>query len=387
MGALTWRSAGESHGTGMVVIMEGVPKGLPLDLALIDSALKLRQGGLGRGGRQKLEADAVEVLGGVRAGITIGSPLALFVANRDRSLERLPEPTRPRPGHADLAGCFRHGDHDIRGVLERASARETVARVAAGGVAGQILAALGIAAVGHVVALGGIRARRQPALRTAEELAFARGLRDRSRLYTLDPGVEARMADRIAEAGRSGDTLGGVVEVVAAGVPPGIGSHLQHDQRLDARLGAAILSIPALKGVEIGEAVANAARPGSRVHDEILPAGGTSGPSFGGTVRASNRAGGIEGGITNGQPVVVRGHMKPLSTLRRPLRSVDLRAKVAVAAGYERSDVCAVPAAAVVAEAMVLLVLADAVVAKFGGETLAGLQAAWERHLETCRRL
>lgn len=375
---LSFRSAGESHGAAVTAILEGLPRGLPLDLPAVDAELARRQGGAGRGGRQRIEADRVEVLGGLRHGRTIGSPLALLVRNRDASIERMPELTRPRPGHADLAGCYRYGDLDIRGTLERASARETVARVAAGAVCAQLLAALGTSVLGFVrrvetAALGDAI----PAADAAARLADLRAVRDASRLYTLDPDVDAAMLACVAAAAADGDTVGGIVEVQAFGVLPGAGSHLQWGERLDARLAAALMSIPAIKGVEIGLGFGVAERRGSAVHDEVLPAGAA------GLRRGSNRAGGLEGGTTNGQPVVVRAAMKPISTLKRPLASVDLATGAAEPASYERSDVCAVSACSVIAEAMVALVLADAVLARCGGEALAEVSA---RHADLAAR-
>jgi chorismate synthase len=388
MAHLWFTTAGESHGVGLTVILEGVPHGLLLDLEAVHGDLALRQAGYGRSARQRIESDRVEVLGGLRRGRTIGSPLVLFVRNKDHSIDRLPEPVRPRPGHADLAGCFRLRSHDIRGVIERASARETAARVAAGAVAGQMLRQLGVEVLGHVVALGGVRVtpRVLPPLRNAAALVDARASRDRSPVHVLVPTVGRQMVQRIRTIGRRGDTLGGVVEVVAAGVPPGLGSCLRWQDRLDSRLAAALMSIPAIKGVEVGLGFGAAALPGSRVHDAILPraAGETA---FGGVRRPTNRAGGLEGGISNGMPVVVRAAMKPIATLRRPLPSVDLVSKARVDAAYERSDVCAVPAAAIIAEAMVRLVLADALLERVGGTTWDEVAGGVARHVEACRRL
>jgi len=374
---LTYRSAGESHGRGITAIVEGVPRGLELDLDAINAELRRRQGGAGRGGRQRIESDMVTVQAGLRGGATIGSPLALFVANRDDVIEELPEPTRPRPGHADLAGCYRYLDHDIRGTLERSSARETAGRVAAGGVARQLLSQLGCEVFGFVRSVSGVSLDdARPGEIGAEQLAAMREARDGTRLYTLDQQTDRAMFDEVQAAGAAGDTVGGVVEVHAIGVPPGLGSGLQWAERLDARLGAAVLSIPAFKGVEIGLGFEAAARRGSGVHDEILPAQGA------GLRRGSNRAGGVEGGMTNGQPLVVRGAMKPISTLVAPLASVDLASGEAVEAGYERSDVCAVSAASVVAEAMVLLVLADAALTRLGGETMGEVLDRYQWHRE-----
>lgn len=379
---LVYRSAGESHGRGITVILEGLPRGLVVDPEAIDAELRRRQGGAGRGGRQRIERDHVDVQAGLRGGATIGSPLAMFVANRDDVLEELPEPTRPRPGHADLAGCYRYLDRDIRGTLERSSARETAGRVAAGGVARQLLARLGCEVFGFVRSVGpATLGERWPGPIAPGDLPGLRAARDETRLYTLDEETDRAMFAEVQAAGADGDTVGGAVEVHAVGVLPGLGSGLQWTERLDARLGAAILSIPAFKGVEIGLGFEGASRRGSQVHDEILPA------ETAGLRRRSNRAGGLEGGMTNGQDLVVRGAMKPISTLASPLASVDLGSGKAVEAGYERSDVCAVSAASVVAEAMVLLVLADAVLMRLGGETMDEVEERYQRHRERAREL
>jgi chorismate synthase len=305
----------------VVAILDGLPRGLRLDLAAIDAALRRRQGGAGRGGRQRMEQDSVQVLGGLRRGVTIGSPLCLQVKNRDASIDELPEPTRPRPGHADLSGCYHWLDVDIRSTLERASARETVARVAAGEVARQVLALCGTSVFGfvrsvHTAALPS----DQPGAFGGADVAALRARRDATALYTLDPASDAAMLACVQEAGRRKDTVGGIVEVHAVDVLPGLGSCSQWDERLDARLAAAAMSIPAIKGVEIGAGFAGACAFGSEVHDAILPAA----PGRRSLPRGSNRAGGLEGGMTNGQDVLVRGMLKPISTLRRPLESVDL---------------------------------------------------------------
>ncbi|MCB9889739.1 MAG: chorismate synthase [Planctomycetes bacterium] len=372
MTRLSYRSAGESHGAALTVILEGIPRGLLLDVAQVDRQLKRRQGGAGRGGRQRIESDRLQVTAGLRRGRTIGSPLCLVLENRDQSLETLPEPTRPRPGHADLAGCFRYLDHDIRGTLERASARETAARVAAGAVAAQVLAAGGCHVFGFVRSVGAARLPDQlPGPITAADFEALAGVRDQSRLYTLDPDVDAAMLAEVGAAAADGDTVGGLVEVWADPVLPGLGSACQWSERLDARLAAALVSIPAFKACEIGDGFGAASRRGSAVHDPIAP--GASGVP----TRPSNRAGGLEGGMTNGAPLVVRGAMKPISTLRRALPSIDVTTGEAVEAGYERSDVCAVPAASVVAEAMVALVLCDATLHRVGGESLSEVVERW----------
>lgn len=364
---LSFRTAGESHGGSVVAMLEGLPRGLLLDIAAIDAELQRRQGGAGRGGRQRMEHDRVQVLAGLRRGRTIGSPLCLQVHNRDATIDQLPEPTRPRPGHADLAGCYRWLDLDIRSTLERASARETCARVAAGAVAIQVLAAASAQTFGFVRSVQSARLPAEvPGAFGAADLAALRARRDASSLYTLDDRADAAMLACVQEAGRRKDTVGGIVEVHVLGLLPGLGSCLQWHERLDARLGAALLSIPAIKGVEVGDGFAAAGAFGSDVHDPILPwSGGLALP------RGSNHAGGLEAGMTNGAPLVVRAAMKPISTLGQPLASVDLADGTPAPAGYERSDLCAVSAASVVAESMVALVLADALLVRVGGESMA----------------
>lgn len=379
---LSYKTAGESHGAAVTVILEGVPRGLQLDIDRIDAELRRRQGGAGRGGRQRIERDHVTITGGMRKGLTIGSPLCLVIENADFKIDELPEPVRPRPGHADLAGCFRYLDHDIRSTLERASARETAGRVAAGEVVRQVLEGLGCEVFGFVRSVGKVALpERLPGLIEVADLGELRARRDKSKLYTLDPEVDAGMLRAVRAAGKAGDTLGGLVEVHGLGVLPGLGSCLQWDERLDARLAGAIVSIPAFKGVEIGMGMQAARRLGSKVHDEIHP--GKDGlPS-----RRTNRAGGLEGGMTNGSNLVVRGAMKPISSLKRRLGSLDLATGEPLSAGYERSDVCAVSAASVVAEAMVLLVLCDAVLTRVGGESIGELQDRYTSLQEQLLRL
>ncbi|MCR9247589.1 MAG: chorismate synthase [bacterium] len=381
---LSFRSAGESHGPAVMVTLEGVPRGLELDVAAIDATLRLRQGGAGRGGRQRIEDDHVEILAGVRQGRTIGSPLCFRIPNRDHKIDELPEPVRPRPGHADLAGCYHWLDHDIRSTLERSSARETAARVAAGAVCRQLLAVAGTAVLGYVRECETVSLPDDLPGESADIEAL-RAQRDASRLYTVDAATDAAMLERVQEAAKDRDTVGGIVEVVVRDPVPGIGTCVQWHERLEARLGAALLSIPAIKGVEIGLGMAAGRRRGSAVHDSILPAAtGLGGVAHG---RGSNRAGGIEGGMTNGQAVVVRAAMKPISTLRQPLASVDLTTDAAAAAGYERSDVCAVSACAIVAEAMVALVVADATLQRIGGESVAEFEARLQAFLAAARAL
>ncbi len=388
---LRFTTAGESHGPALTTIVEGVPAGLPVSTDWIDAELRRRQGGYGRGGRMRIESDRAEVLSGIRHGEPLGSPIALLIHNRDwqnwtmaMSAAPVPEDTDedtlrrvhlPRPGHADLVGLLKYDRDDARDILERASARETAARVAAGAVAKQLLEELGIRIGSHVVALGGIAAEVPGEL--PDDLNAAA---DVSPVRCLDAEAEGRMIDAIDAAKHEGDTLGGVVEVVARGVPAGLGSHVSWDRKLDGRLAGALMSIQAIKGVEIGLGFEAAARPGSRVHDAIDAA-----PELrraGGYARATNAAGGLEGGITTGAPLVARAAMKPISTLMRPLRTVDLRTGERGDAVRERSDVCAVPAAGVVAEAMVALVLAAAMLEKFGGDSLGELRRNLDGYLD-----
>ncbi|HUT75232.1 MAG TPA: chorismate synthase [Armatimonadota bacterium] len=377
-------SAGESHGPGLVVILDGVPAGLALEAADINLQLRRRQGGYGRGGRMRIEQDAVEIRSGVRFGETIGSPLALLIANRDWenwravmavSGEPVGDPvTVPRPGHADLAGALKYGRRDLRDVLERASARETAARVAAGAVARKLLARLGVEIGSRVLAIGAAEARiaDQRPWRELQQAAEA------SDVGCADDDAAQRMRAEIDAAREAGDTVGGVFEVTAQGVPPGLGAFAQWDLRLDGRLAQAFMSIPAIKGVEIGIGFAAARVRGSAAHDALVPGEGARGVS-----RPTNRAGGIEGGVTNGQPVVVRAAMKPIPTLTAPLDSVDLATGEPAPAHAERSDVCAVPAARVVGEAMMALALADAVTDKFGGDTMAEIERNLRAYLDS----
>ena len=370
-------TAGESHGPAVAAVLEGVPAGLPLDAAAIDAMLARRQRGHGRGARMKIERDRVEVLGGIRGGRTLGSPLLLVVRNRDASLERLPPVTRPRPGHADLAGMLKMATPDARAVLERASARSTAALVAAGAVAEALLSACGVEVAGFCVSVGGAEASAIPA-----RIPALRAARDRSDFLCPDPDADAPMRAIVDAARAAGDTVGGVVEVWADGVPPGLGDFRVASARLDGRLAAAMLRIPALKGVEIGDGFALARAPGSAAHDGILP------PVRGGLPRrSSNRAGGIEGGMTNGERVVVRGAMKPLSSLRDGLPSVDSRTGRPSRGARQRTDTCAVPAASVVAEAAVALELAAALLEKTGGDTLDEVRRNLDGYLAAARRV
>jgi chorismate synthase len=389
---LTFKTAGESHGRGLVALIEGIPAGLELQVSRdVDPDLRRRQMGYGRGRRMQIESDRAEVLSGIRLGETIGSPLALLIWNRDwKNWEKAmahepPDPQEnpkalrpmylPRPGHADLVGVLKYDRRDTRDILERASARETAARVACGAVAKRLLAEFAVRVESHVLSIGDVEASTPGSL--PEDLNRAA---DASPVRTLDPDAEKAMIRAIDEAKEEGDSLGGVFEVVARGAPVGLGSHVSWDRKLDGRLGQAVLSVPAVKGVEFGPAFLNAVRHGSKVHDSIVPA--LDRPRAGGLGRGSNRAGGLEGGVTTGEPLLIRGAMKPISTLRKPLASVDLRNGSVASAAVERSDVCAVPAAAVVAEAMVALVLADALVEKFGGDSMAELRRNFDGYVE-----
>jgi chorismate synthase len=380
---LRFLTAGESHGQALVVVLDGMPAGLPFDEAVLTADLRRRQGGYGRGRRMAIESDTAEVLSGVRKGETLGGPIALLIRNRDwtnwqNTMHVGPEPlpgatgarrapvTRPRPGHADLAGALKYEREDMRDILERASARETTARVAAGAVARQLLARFGIEVRSHVFALGGVRLPEDAA--PAFEAVAA--IPAESPLRCVDSAIEQRMVEAIDRAREAGDTLGGAFEVIARGVPVGLGSHVQWDRKLDGRLAQALMSIHAIKGVGIGLGTRVADLPGSQVHDEILLPTAVEPARDLGVVRPTNRAGGLEGGITNGEDVRVSAYMKPIATLMKPLRSVDLATGVESPAAIERSDVCAVSAAGVIGEAMVCLVLADAFLEKFGGDSV-----------------
>ena len=372
-------TAGESHGPALVVIIEGVPAGMSIDKAAIDHELWRRQQGYGRGGRMKIESDTVQILSGVRHGRALGSPIAFMIENRDfvhwqevMSAERLEaEPKnprivkRPRPGHADLAGGQKYQTRDLRDILERASARETAARVAAGAVAKQLLAAFGIAVRSHVAKLGSVP--ETPIDASWEEIT---AINADAPLACVKKEIEAQMVALVDEAKTNGDTLGGIFEVVAYGLPVGLGSHTSWEEKLDGRIARAIMSIHAVKAVEIGEGVANAGRFGSEVHDEI----------HAGFVRKTNRAGGLEGGITNGEELRVRGYLKPISTLRKPLTSVDIDSKEESPAAFERSDITAVPAAGVIGEAMLSAVLADSMREKFGGDSIEEMLQNYEAY-------
>ncbi len=380
---LRFFTAGESHGQALVAWISGLPAGLPVDFDFINRELHRRQLGYGRGGRQKIEKDRVEALAGVRHGQAIGAPIALRIENRDwpnwekalpvedvAGAEEAQRPlTAPRPGHADLAGALKFNLHDARYVLERASARETAARVAAGAFAKLLLREFGNEVASHVIAVGKVRLERAAAWEEIQ--AVCANLE--SPLRCVDAATEGRMKAEVDQVLRAGDSVGGIFEVVAHNVTPGLGSHTQWDEKLDGRLARAVMSIQAVKAVEIGSGVANATSYGSEVQDEIRY--DASRKRF---VRPTNRAGGLEGGITNGEDVVVRGYLKPISTLRRPLETADLATKQPVKAAYERSDVCVVPAAGVAGEAMVAVVLAEAFLQKFGGDSLVETRRNFE---------
>jgi chorismate synthase len=386
---LRFLTAGESHGKALIAILEGLPAGLTIDFDAITEQLRRRQGGYGRGRRMAIESDRAEALSGIRHGVSTGAPIALQIPNKDwenwqrtmyveaeqpvdASGSDRPAVTRPRPGHADLAGVVKYGHDDIRDVLERASARETAARVAVGAIVRQLLQQLGTDIVSHVVSIGSVS--------IADPLALAydevRAIRADSPLHCADPEVEQRMIAEIDRARDAGDTIGGSFEVIAHDVPPGLGSYVQWDRKLDGRLAQALMSIPAIKAVGIGRGPAAASLPGSRLHDEIVPASSSVRPSVG-VSRPTNNAGGLEGGVTNGEDLRVMGYMKPIATLMKPLRSVDLATMKESPATVERSDVCAVPAAAVVAEAMVGFVVAAAAVEKFGADSIDELVQNW----------
>ena len=357
---LEYVTAGESHGSGLHAIVTGLPAGLEISRPAIDAMLKRRQGGYGRSVRQRMESDKVEWLSGVRKGRTTGNPVALRVPNKAHTLSKLPPVTRPRPGHADLAGILKFGhDADARDVLERSSARETAIRTAVGGLCARLLDEFGIEVFGHVVRLGSVRFKKGP---------LDASVRDASLFHSLDPTADRHAKKLVDQTRKQGDTLGGIIEIVAQNVPPGLGSNIQADRRLDARLAGALLGVPAMKGVEIGLGFDAAKKPGSKVHDRIRE------NSDGTLTRPTNRAGGIEGGMSNGQPLVVRVAMKPLSTLKKPLESVDLRTGGRKDAHFERSDITAVPAAAVVCEASVAIVIAQALLEKFGADSLDELR-------------
>jgi len=369
---LSFVTAGESHGPCLLAVVTGLPYGAPVDLDFVNEELRRRQGGYGRGPRMRMEEDRAEILTGVRHGKTLGSPLTLRIPNRVSNAEELPPLTRPRPGHADLAGALKFGTSDARDVSERASARETAARVAAGALAHGFLKCFAIRAVGYVVELGGRKAARDAG--SADE---AVGLRSSSEFYSLESARDAEWRALVDEVRGDGDSIGGVFEVAAWGLPPGLGSHAGWELKLDGALARALMSVQTVKAVEVGLGVEAARRRGSDMHDEIVA----------GLERTRNNAGGIEGGMTNGQPLVVRAACKPISTLRKPLRSVDLQTGREETAAVERSDVTVVPAASVIGEAMVAFELARAFLDKFGGDTYDETRERFDAFQEKISRL
>ncbi len=381
---LTYKTAGESHGKGVAALIDGFPYGVPLDVDAIDAELRRRQGGYGRGGRQKIETDAVEIMTGVLHGVSIGSPILLWVKNRDYKIENMPELTRPRPGHGDLSGSIKYGC-GVRPILERASARETTARVAAGALARLLLRELGIEVVGFVRSVGEVDLTPKPEV-LAQTPRILRETRDATELYSLAPDWEDAGKQAIDDAKTSGDSLGGVVETRVFNVPFGLGSHAQWTEKLDARLARAATSIQAIKGVEIGDGFSLATCPGSLAHDEILWDESARSTRTLGFVRPTNRAGGIEAGVSNGQPIVVRAAMKPIPTLLKPLRSIELATKETSSASVERSDACAISAASVVLENVVAFEIAAALLEKFGGDSLEEIKARLELFEETAKK-
>jgi len=387
MGLLSYRTAGESHGRALLSLVEGFPAGVPIDQEFIDGELRRRQGGYGRGGRQKIETDHVEFLSGVRLSRSIGSPIAMMIPNKDSRLDdpaATPPLHRPRPGHADLAGSVKWLTTDCRETLERASARETAARVAAGALARCLLKEFGIEVFGFVRSVGPATSSIAVTPENWRELLKAR---EESDVYCPDAKASDAMREFINEQKMAKDTAGGIVEAHVFGCPIGLGSCMTWDGRLDSRIAAAVVAIQAFKGVEIGLGFEAARRPGSHVHDEIgFDRAHKNTPSLGFT-RGTNNAGGLEGGMTNGKPVIVRGAMKPISTLGKPLKSIDLNTKQTAEAGWERSDISAISAASVIMENVVAFEIARALVEKFGGDSLHELRANYDSYLATARRL
>jgi chorismate synthase len=368
---LTFTTAGESHGKCLIVIVNGFPAGIQLDESDINKELKRRQGGFGRGGRMQIESDRVCILSGVRKSTTIGSPICLKIENKDSKIDVLPDVTRPRPGHADLPGIIKYDQRDVRNILERASARETAARVAAGALAKILLARFDIEVLGYVKSIGGVNAIK--IVKHPNEILKNR---NKSKVYCLDKLAEAKMIEKIKKAKKDGDSLGGIIEVMAFGVPPGLGSHTQWELRLDGILAGALMSVQGIKGVEIGFGFGFAKKFGSQVHDEIFYSEDK------GFSRTTNNAGGIEGGMTNGEVVIARAVMKPIPTLMKPLRSVDIITKKPESASTERSDVCAVPAVSVVGEAVMAFEIARCFIEKFGGDSINEVTRNYEGYLK-----
>lgn len=363
-------TAGESHGKGLVLILDGFPAGVKIDLAKINAELKRRQSGYGRGKRMEIEEDQVELLSGIKDGLTFGAPISLFIKNKDFSLPQLKEINIPRPGHADLVGGLKYGFSDLRLALERASARETATRVALGAICKQFLENFSIEIFSHTVMVGGIWVKENL------DPLKAKARLKKSCLNMLDSDAERKIVKLIDKIKEKGDSLGGVFEVIAQGVPPGLGSYSQWDRRIDSLLAAALMSIPGIKAVEIGSGIVNAARFGSEVHDEIYYRQDR------GFYRKTNRAGGIEAGVTNGMPVIVRGYMKPIATLKNPLSSVDIKTKVKTKAVVERADVCAVAAAGVVGEAMLSYIITELFLEKFGSDNLKEIKTNYKNFLK-----
>jgi chorismate synthase len=373
-------TAGESHGKTLLAILDGFPAGLKIDVPSINVELKRRQGGYGRGGRMKLEVDQVDIQTGIWQGVTLGSPVTLAVINSDYKLERLKEIDRPRPGHGDLSGAMKYLG-SVRGVLERASARETAVRVAAGALSQQLLSLFGITVFGYVLEMEQIKTTPQ----TGDYNAL-RTLRDASPMYTLDPEADKAIVARVDQATQEGDTLGGIIEVRVEGLPFGLGTHAQWDRKLDGLLAQAVMGIQAIKGVEIGLGFEASRRPGSRVHDPIQFDPAQQSSTTLGYVRPTNNAGGLEAGMTNGQPLVIRAAKKPISTLRKPLDSINLKTKETENAAYERSDVCALAAASVIVESVVALTIAQAFVEKFGNDSVTEIRARYDAYLNLARQ-
>lgn len=370
-----YMTSGESHGKCLVAVIDGLPAGLAIDKSRIDRELSRRMSGYGRGKRMQIESDKVEILSGLRKSRTIGSPLTLLVANKDYSIDRLPAVTDPRPGHADLAGALKYDTKDARDILERASARETAARVAAGGVAKILLAEFGINVTSHVIRIGKVDSKtRGLGARQIETLA------SKSPVRCADAAATRLMCREIDEAAASGDSLGGVFEVVISGAPAGLGSHAQWDRKLDARLAMALVSIQAIKGVSFGMGFSAGTSRGSMVHDEIFY------DRSKGFFRKTNNAGGLEGGMTNGEDIIIQAAMKPIATLTKPLSSVNIRTKRSVSASVERSDTCAVPAAGVVGEGVAALELAGAIIEKFGGDSIGEMKRNYDGYIKQVRR-
>jgi len=372
---LRYLTSGESHGKCMLTILDGMPAGLHIDRSVIDKELSRRMSGYGRGKRMEIESDKVEILSGLRRSVTIGSPIAIMVKNVDQSIDKLPVVLEPRPGHADLSGALKYGFKDIRDVLERASARETVSRVSAGALAKVLLAEFGIRIASHVTVISSVESK-------ARGLGFSQiiTMSERSPVRCADPAASNMMCQEIEKAMAAGDTLGGVFEVLISGVPAGLGGYAQWDKRIDGSLAKAIMSIQAVKGVSFGIGFDAARRKGSMVHDEIFY------DKKKGFFRKTNNAGGIEGGMTNGEDIVIRAVMKPISTLKKPLSSVNIKTKKSISATVERSDVCAVPAAGVIGEAVSAIEIANAVIEKFGGDSLAEIKRNYKGYIEQIKK-